>query len=75
MFSDKVKIHAGLVGEFQHLQMIAIQVDIAARRVIMLLHMVEQAEFHDATLLRCETAKLTRGKSRRRNMGSIADKS
>jgi hypothetical protein len=41
MFGDEVKIHAGLVGEFQYFEMIAIQVDVGARRVVMLLHVIE----------------------------------
>jgi hypothetical protein len=46
VLSDKVKIHAGLVGEFQNFQMIAIQVDVGARRDFMLLHVIEQSKLH-----------------------------
>ena len=46
MLGDKIKIHARLVGEFENLQMALVEIDIGARRLVVLLHVVEQSEFH-----------------------------
>jgi hypothetical protein len=50
VLGDKVKVHAGLIGEFQNFEMIFVQVDVRARRVVVLLHVIEQSEFHEVVL-------------------------
>jgi hypothetical protein len=50
MFGDEVKIHAGLIGEFQNVEMIFIQVNVRSRRLVVLLHVVEESEFHEVIL-------------------------
>ena len=48
MLGDKVKIHARLVGELDDLDMVLVEIDVGAGRVVVLLHVIEQSEFHRA---------------------------
>ncbi len=46
MFGDEVEIHAGLIGELQDFEMVPVKIDVGTRRIVVLLHVVEQSEFH-----------------------------
>ena len=47
MLGDKIKIHARLIGELQDFEMSFVQIDVGARRIVVLLHVIEESEFHD----------------------------
>lgn len=51
VLGDEVEIHAGLIGELQHFEMIAVEIDVAERRVVVPLHVIEEAEFHERILI------------------------
>ena len=46
MLGDEIKIHAGLIGELQDFEMRFVQIDVGARRIVVLLHVIEESEFH-----------------------------
>ena len=46
VLGEKVKIHAGSIGEFDDVEMAFVEIDIGARRIVVLLHVIEQSEFH-----------------------------
>src|SRR5262249_40257097 len=46
MFRDKIEVHAGLIGEFQRLQMVCIHVRVRTFRFVVLLHVVKDSELH-----------------------------
>jgi hypothetical protein len=51
MLGDEIKIKPGLIGEFHDFEMTLIEINVGARRVVVLLHMVEESKLHDGALL------------------------
>jgi preprotein translocase subunit YajC len=43
---DEIEIHSGVIGELQNFEMTFVEIDIGTSRMIMLLHVIEKAEFH-----------------------------
>jgi hypothetical protein len=52
VFGDEIKIHPRLIGELQNIEMALIELNVGERRMIVLLHVVEQAKFHEPSSFR-----------------------
>ena len=50
MLGDKIEIHARLVGEFDNGEMAFVEIDIGARRLIVFLDVIENADLHGIPL-------------------------
>src|SRR5262249_50389665 len=46
MLGDEIEIHARLIGAFDDFQMALVKIDVGAPRRVVLLHVIEESEFH-----------------------------
>src|SRR5574341_437005 len=47
---EEIVEQRGLIGEFHDFEMIFIEIDVGARRIVVLLHMVEESKLHEGVL-------------------------